>query len=140
LIFNVVSTNDLYDYISHTILLVAAFFMWWNITCPVPEMERLSSLLKFAYIVGNGVLLTPACALIIFADSVLYTAYIGVPQLFSALTPLGDQQLGGVIMKIIQELVLGTALAYSFRQWYSREKSMEAIDHLDSEENDVVPN
>ena len=75
--------------------------MWFPVFCPLPELNRLNDLKKMAYIFGNGVLLTPACALIIFADSIIYDMYANVTVPFAHLSPLDDQQLGGVIMKII---------------------------------------
>jgi putative membrane protein len=136
------------SYLLHTIfqfsLFVAAFFMWWPIVCPVPEMDRLSGLKKLGYIFANGVLLTPACALIIFSNSILYETYTNpilwanavgyclppntpVPMemfdTFRPTNPLNDQQLGGVIMKIIQEIVYGSALAFIFTQWLRKERS-----------------
>lgn len=106
----------------HLVLLITAFLMWFPVFCPLPEMNRLSDLKKIAYIFGNGVLLTPACALIIFADSLLYEMYSHVSVPFAHLSPLDDQQLGGVIMKMLQELVYGSALAYIFFRWYRRER------------------
>jgi putative membrane protein len=109
----------------HILLIVTAFLMWFPIFCPLPEMNRLSELKKIAYIFGNGVLLTPACALIIFANSLLYTMYANVTIPFAHLTPLEDQQLGGVIMKIMQEIVYGSVLAYVFFKWYRRERLID---------------
>lgn len=109
----------------HTVLLVSAFIMWFPVFCPIPELNRLSELKKIAYIFGNGVLLTPACALIIFAESVIYDMYRDVVVPFPHLSPLDDQQLGGVIMKIVQEIVYGSVLAYVFFKWYRRERKEE---------------
>ena len=36
------------------------------------------------------------------------------PEMFNTLPPVEDQQLGGVIMKIIQEIVYGTVLGFIF--------------------------
>ena len=141
------------NYTIHTIyflvLLLAALMMWWPIISPLPEENRLTELRKMALLFADGVLLTPACALIIFADVPLYAVYndpvtwakaLGYcvpagsqlilenfqgPQFFALLSPLEDQQLGGVIMKLIQELTYGAALAYIFFRWYSRERAKE---------------
>lgn len=77
------------------------------------------------YIIGNVILLYPACALIIFADSLLYQTYTAAPQLISFLPPLYDQKLGGILMKVMQEIALGSALAYTFFQWVRREKTKD---------------
>ncbi|WP_139491664.1 cytochrome c oxidase assembly protein [Brevibacillus dissolubilis] len=116
----------------HGILLLAAFQMWWNVACPVPEMERLTHVRKMGYIFANGVLLTPACGLIIFASDVMYQVYQGVPQVFAALPILDDQQLGGVIMKLVQELAYGFTLWYVFLGWYRNENPTTAADEIDA--------
>ena len=108
---------------SHLILFISAFQMWWVIIEPLPELARMSDLKRLGYVVLNGLLLYPACALIIFANDIIYKTYFNAPQVFTFLSPLGDQQLGGVIMKIMQEGVFIVALAYIFKHWYRRERT-----------------
>ncbi len=62
--------------------------------------------------------------------SVLLSAFEG-PTFFNFLPIIEDQQLGGIVMKLVQEFMYGTILAYVFFQWYKRE-------HSDS--NDSLPN
>ncbi|WP_127587515.1 cytochrome c oxidase assembly factor CtaG [Paenibacillus koleovorans] len=129
------------------VLLVSAFMMWWPVLNPTPEVNPISELKKMAYIFSMGVLITPACALLIFADSTIYATYndpaiwaqamgycvptnaqallqsfSGGPADFLLLGAQEDQQLGGVIMKVAQEIVYGWALGYVFFSWYGREK------------------
>ena len=118
--------------------------MWWPIITDIKKYDILSGPLKIGYIFANGVLITPACALIIFASEPLYTTYsdpsawlnmlalcvptstlsslnISGPELFSSMSLLHDQQLGGVLMKVIQEIVYGFILAKIFYRWYQLE-------------------
>lgn len=121
----------------HLILLITAFFMWMPVIAPVPEIHRLTHLQKLAYIFANGVLITPACALIMFAGAPLYDTYLNGPTMlcapfFSApidksmftitMDPLEDQRLGGILMKLMQELNYGIVLAYVFTTWYRKER------------------
>ncbi|OQP03283.1 hypothetical protein B1690_17710 [Geobacillus sp. 46C-IIa] len=46
------------------------------------------------------------------ARNVSYTVYYDTPQLFKTLSPLEDRQAGGVIMKVVQEIVYGTMIGY----------------------------
>jgi putative membrane protein len=39
------------------------------------------------------------------------------------MSPLHDQQLGGVIMKIIQEIVYGIMLGRVFFAWYKKDQA-----------------
>lgn len=129
----------------YILMLVAAFMMWWPIATPALSLRRLTHLQRMAYIFASGVLLTPACALIIFAKNPLYATFtdadawmlamalclplnatvdlasFGGPEFFQLLPVVDDQQLGGVIMKLSQEIVFGAILFYIFIQWYRRE-------------------
>lgn len=109
----------------HLVLFLSAFQMWFPVFAPIEEADSLSELQKMAYVFGNGILLTPACALIIFANQLLYTNYMNAAPPFEFFPMIDDQQLGGVIMKIIQEIVYGTCLAYIFFKWYRKERRTE---------------
>ncbi|MDR7236156.1 cytochrome c oxidase assembly factor CtaG [Neobacillus drentensis] len=128
------------------LLLVVATFMWWPLLNQMPEHQTLSGLKKVGYIFADGILLTPACALIIFADSPMYATYsdpqvwgqvmslcvgsanfaslnLSGPELFSSMSLLHDQQLGGVLMKIIQEIIYGVILGHVFFEWYRKDQA-----------------
>jgi putative membrane protein len=127
LIFDFVFEYPLLSSFYHFVLTVSAFLMWWPIMCPLEEYSRLSHLQKLGYVFANGVLITPACALIIFADHQLYQSYIDAPRLLSFLAPLDDQQAGGVIMKLTQEIIYGGILAYIFYQWFNKENNADDL-------------
>lgn len=153
-IFDFTKTSPVAHAIITTVILFTAFCVWLPVFAPLEEFDDLSPLLKIGYIFANGVLITPACGLIIFAGEPLYSTYseaaawtaalslcvpsdvlngmsLGGPQLFSPITVLHDQQLGGIIMKITQEIVYGTLLAVIFFSWFRRENT--SIDPLPSE-------
>lgn len=154
-IFDSIKT-DPFLHASVTILLfISAIFMWCPLITPITEFGKLSGLQKMGYIFADGVLLTPACALIIFAQEPLYATYtdptvwaqalqlcvpiqqlnaidLSQPQMFSFLPPKEDQQLGGVIMKILQEIMYGVILAYSFFQWVKEERENEKHETVNS--------
>ena len=132
----------------YTVLLfILAIFLWWPLLNQLDGQYRLHGLKKLAYLVGDAVLLTPACGLIIFAPAAMYGTYtdgamwlkamelcvptatlstlpptITGPELFSNMPAVEDQQLGGVLMKVIQEIVLGTMLIIIFFEWFNREQ------------------
>ncbi|SMF90988.1 putative membrane protein [Paenibacillus uliginis N3/975] len=131
--------------IYYVILFISSFTMWWAIIQPIPEKDKSSGLLKMGYIFLNMVLLTPACALIIFAPEPLYATYsdpntwakamgycvpgdtsylleqFGGPAFFGYLAPEIDQRVGGITMKFFQEIIFASMLAYVFFHWYKRE-------------------
>ncbi|KMJ58502.1 cytochrome C oxidase assembly protein [Bacillus sp. LL01] len=150
-VFDTIKVDMVYHTAYMSVMFVGAFIMWWPLVNPLPEEQRLSGIKKIGYIMADGMLLTPACALIIFADQPLYATYsemtawlaalelcvpagtlagldLGGPELFNALPLVEDQQLGGVIMKIIQEIMYGSILAYVFFGWAKREREKDEID------------
>lgn len=129
----------------YVVLFVSAVLMWWTLVNPLPEQPGGQGLKKMGFIFLNMVLLTPACGLIIFAPETLYATYsdpnvwasamgycfsgdpavllerFGGPEFFGYLEPRIDQQVGGIMMKFIQEIIFASMLAYVFFQWYRLE-------------------
>lgn len=128
------------------LLFVTAIFMWWPLLNELPEYQTLNGVKKLGYIFADGILLTPACALIMFSSGPLFATYsdphawaqmmslcvgadhvsalhMGGPGMFSSMSVLEDQQLGGVIMKIIQEIIYGIMLGRTFFEWYRKDKA-----------------
>ncbi|MFY0544332.1 cytochrome c oxidase assembly protein [Brevibacillus sp. H7] len=124
-IFDAAAENHVWMSVYHMVLIIAAFMMWWPIVSPISEVGQLAGLRKVAYIFANGVLITPACALIIFANDLLYSTYSQVPEVLAGHTALVDQRLGGILMKLIQEFVYGSILAYVFYHWYQNERQTD---------------
>lgn len=136
-------------------LFVLALFMWWPIVTPIKKYNRLIPLLKIIYLILSIFIISIACALIIFASEPLFSAYssegawiqslsLCVPvdvltglsgtlsgaEMFSPLSTLEDQQLGGILMMTMQQIIYGYLIARIFFGWFSR-KNM-GIDPLPS--------
>lgn len=121
-VFDAIMKEHAWHNLSHGILLFAALCMWWPVVSPLPEWDHMKPIPKLGFIFANGILLTPACAMITFTNIVLYQSYMEMSQVFPVMSPLHDQQLGGVIMKIMQEIVYITALGLVFLKWIRQEK------------------
>ena len=53
------------------------------------------------------------------------------PEMFTSMSLLHDQQLGGVLMKVIQETVYGFLLGRVFFEWYRQDqKESEAEQNI----------
>lgn len=125
LVFDTIMTSGWLMTVAHTVLLISSFMMWWPMTCPLPERDQLSPLQKMAYIFADGVLLTPACAMIAFSQILLFDTYQGAPQVFAFLNHLHDQSAGGVLMKIVQEIAYGTVLGRTFFRWVREQREQD---------------
>lgn len=147
-VFDYVLTNYGVHRIFHGALVVFSLTMWYPVIVPLvtDEEEGMSDLKRMVYIIANGVLLTPACALIIFSQTTLYNAYTD-PETFARVlgyclpngdvsginlealmgatnSALEDQRFGGVLMKLGQEIVYGFFFGWTFFGWVRRTKSL----------------
>ncbi|WP_433945327.1 cytochrome c oxidase assembly factor CtaG [Paenibacillus sp. SN-8-1] len=135
----------------YLVLFASSILMWWTLVNPLPEYSETKGLKKMAYIAMNMVLLTPACGLIIFSSTSLYSTYndptvwakamgycisgdtsallrtYGGPGYFAYMDPHVDQQVGGIVMKFIQEIIFASMLAVVFRNWYKQENKDDEV-------------
>lgn len=101
---------------THLMFMVTATIMWWPVMSPVSELPRLSPGLGILYLFLVGIPMQITGAFVTFADSVLYPWYAAAPRTWG-LTPLDDQQLGGLLMWVPGNLWLFGAIAVLFFQW-----------------------
>lgn len=147
-VFDNIKVDETLHGLASLALFLSAFFMYWPLVNEVPGQRKVKGLYKVGYIIATAVVITPACALIIFTKNPAYATYtdgeawlkamalcvpdrtlasintsvqLSGPELFTNLSPLRDQQLGGVLMKIIQEIILGFILYFAFREWWNDE-------------------
>lgn len=148
-VLDTVKLDETFHGMISVILFLSAFFMNWPLINNVPGQQKMKSLYKIGYIIANAIVVTPACALIIFAGAPLYATYnegeawlkamelcvpvstlsgltLSGPELFVDISSLRDQQLGGVLMKIVQEIVFGILLVIVFRRWWNEEHKVTA--------------
>jgi putative membrane protein len=164
LMFSFYHMPDIHDWVMthyrvhalfYFLLLVAAMLNWWQVHCPVAEWAPLTPLRRLGFIFLNGLLLTPACVMIIFAGQPLFAVYsdpnvwakaMGYcvsgdpsvllakfkgPSFFNMLSIQNDQQLGGIIMKFLQEFINIGALFIVFMKWYKQDRAREDDPSLD---------
>ncbi len=152
-VFDVVKTNVILHEIYTGLLVLFALLMWWPLVNKVQVYRGLTGLKKVAYIFASSALILPACALIIFNGTPMYATYsnpelwakslalcvpastlasldLSGPEMFTSMSLLHDQQLGGVLMKIIQEIVYGYMLARVFREWYKNDQKESEKERL----------
>jgi putative membrane protein len=106
--------------LEHLSFILSALLMWMPLRNPISEM-RLSHGFQLIYIGGLTIAQIPVFAFVTFSRSVLYQTYELAPRL-TQLTAQGDQQLGGVLMKITGMLVFSIAFLQIFMAWYQLEK------------------
>lgn len=144
LIFDFVKMNSLLHAIVSILLFTSALLYWWPVVNNLEGTYKFHGLKKLAYLFGLSVLITPACALIIFSDTAFYATYtdgqawqqamalcvpagtlaqLGLtgPELFTNMSALEDQRTGGITMKVVQELIFTVFLWLVFYEWLKNE-------------------
>ena len=143
-IFNFSKTSQIAHTSISIVILTSAFLMWWTVVAPIKERDKMIPLLKIGYIFANAALITPACVLIIFATDPLFASYssdgawlqamslcvpgdvlqgiaidISGAEMFSPMSTMEDQQLGGIIMQTLITIVYGIMIARVFFNWFN---------------------
>jgi putative membrane protein len=101
----------------HQLFIATALITWWPVLSPLRELPPLpppaQMLYLFAHTLPTGLL----GALFTFAEAPIYQRYADAPRVWSAWSPLADQQLGGLIMWVIGGTFFLGAFASVFLRW-----------------------
>src|SRR6266576_1701707 len=110
--------------LQHLVFLTTAVLMWWPVLSPVPELPRAQHLIQMLYLFLLGIPMSVTGALITLSDSVLYPFYVAAPPpRVGGLSPLADQQIGGLLMWVLGGLMLWTVMTviwFRYAVWDQR--------------------
>ena len=109
-------------FLAHIILVLTAVIMWWQIYSPLPELPRLNIPGQMMYLFLQSLLPAIVASFITFSGSVVYDFYAQVPRLWIE-SPVQDQQMAGLIMKLVGSLILWGIITVRFFSWYFNEES-----------------
>ncbi len=105
-----------FHFTMHLILVLTAILMWNCICGPLKEL-RISLPMQCVYLFFMGIIPTIPGAWLVFAQGVVYKGYIHPWGSFWGLTPTGDQQLAGFLMKFLGGMYLGSIIITLFFRW-----------------------
>jgi putative membrane protein len=101
---------------THLMFMATATLLWWPVISPIPELPRLGYGLGMLYLFLVGIPMQLVAAMITLTDSVLYPWYAVAPRTWN-LSPLEDQQLGGLLMWVPGNLWMFLAIGVLFFVW-----------------------
>jgi len=109
-------------YLEHATMVGGSLLAWWPLLNPVPGWPRMAFGARLLYIFAFPVAQLPLFAILAFSDEVLYPTYLIAPRLegWLDISPLEDQQLGGIIMKFVAMAVYTAVWACTFFSWSSQ--------------------
>jgi putative membrane protein len=105
--------------LEHASFFTAGLGFWWYLIEPVPPRHRLRGPWSLAYLVTAKALMGALGLVLAFSPDVMYDAYASAPRTWG-LSPLEDQNVGGLVMMVEQSLVLVVAFAVFFTRMLER--------------------
>ena len=114
-------TNHGVHIVEHLVFMSAAVLLWWPIFSTMPELPRLSYPIQMAYLFLLSIAQLILFAPITFSKEPLYQFYASAPRIWD-ISPLTDQQVGGIIMKMGGGAIFLALIVVAFFRWYRMEE------------------
>lgn len=123
-IVNTASTNGLFHYGVHTALVTTAILFWIPVCGPFPEL-RISQPAQMIYLFVASIVPTVPGAWLTFADGAVYSVY-DIPARLWGISVTSDQQVAGLLMKLVGGSYLWVLITVIFFRWASRQEAARA--------------
>lgn len=112
--------------------LAAGLVFWWQIIGPLPELEPMHYPGRLVFLIANVFIPTVPAAFLTFAKYPIYSLYELAPPM-AGLSAVEDQQVAGLIMKIIGGfIVFGTASVLFFK-WAKADEEVGQVGYTTSQ-------
>ena len=117
--YNLALANHPIHIAQHVMFIAAAVIMWWPITSMLPELPRAPYPAQMLYCFLLVIPMSVISIYIAMADTLLYPAYATAARIFGV-TPMEDQQYGGLIMWIPGGVFFYAVMTVVFFKWSGR--------------------
>ncbi|HEY5001883.1 MAG TPA: cytochrome c oxidase assembly protein [Ktedonobacteraceae bacterium] len=143
-LYNATLSNENLHIFEHMLFIVTAVIYWWPILSPVKELPRLSLGGQVLYLFLSGMPSVALGAGLTFSPP-LYAPYIQQPIRAWGISPVTDQQLGGLIMWVPVNIIVIVIVSILFIRWmqtqdekqHLQEAQMDAEDALEEIEDNI---
>jgi putative membrane protein len=123
-LYNLALANHGVHILQHLMFIAASVLMWWPLTSPLPELPRAAYPAQMLYCFLMVIPMSIISIYIAMADTLLYPAYAAAPRLLG-ITPMQDQQYGGLIMWIPGGVFFYAVMTVVFFKWSNRGEDTE---------------
>jgi putative membrane protein len=117
--------NDNLHYVEHLSFGATAWLFWWNVIDPAPLHARMGYLLRIVYLIAAGTAESVLAAFITLAVEPFYAVYVHAQPIVS-ISPMDDQELGGLIMWVPGQLLNLAAVGIVFAVWFAQSERQQA--------------
>ena len=120
-LYNASVTYHWLHVVEHLIFIGTAVLMWWPIGSMMPELPRLNYPLQMMYLFALSIAQIIVFAIVTFSEKPIYEVYANAPRVLN-ISPLLDQQIGALIMKVGGGTLFLTLLIIVFFRWFKHEE------------------
>ena len=104
-LYDLAVEHPLVHLLEHVSFFTAGVALWWPLVEPVPMRRRLTGMQPLAYIASAKAGLAALGLVLTWSATAIYPYYERTPRIWG-LSPVDDQNVGGVIMMVEQSLTL----------------------------------
>jgi putative membrane protein len=124
--------------LEHSLFISASIVMWWPICSQVQSIPKLPYPIQMLYLFVMSLAQIIVFGIITFAREPIYQHYIDAPRIWN-ISPLVDQQLGGIIMKVGSGFLFLFLIIIAFFKWFDEDSNSEetAYNEPDSTEREL---
>lgn len=122
-VVNLSTENGPFHYVVHLGVFFSALLMWFPVLGPLKEVH-LSEPGKLIYLFLMSIVPTVPAGWLALAEGVVYESYDNDANLWG-LDPTSDQQLAGVVMKVVGGFYLWTLIAIRFFRFAASERGAD---------------
>jgi cytochrome c oxidase assembly factor CtaG len=123
-LYDAAAQNPLVHLLEHVSFFAAGVALWWPLVQPVPMRRPLTGMQPLAYIASAKGGLAALGLYLAWSSTPLYPYYETTPRIWG-LSPIEDQNVGGVIMMVEQSFTLGLVMVALFVAMLSRSEEEE---------------
>jgi putative membrane protein len=105
--------NPFVHLVEHVSFFAAGIALWWPLIQPVPMRHRLTGMQPLGYVAGAKAGLAALGLYLAWSTTALYPYYEHTPRIWG-LSPVEDQNIGGVLMMAEQSLTLVLVMVVLF--------------------------
>lgn len=113
--------SELTHFSLHALIFGSAIVMWWPVLSPLVELPALTPPGQMMYLFAQSLAPTIPASFLTFGNTLLYPVYGTFPRIWG-ISPLNDQLLAGLTMKIVGGLILWGFITTIFFRWHAREE------------------
>jgi putative membrane protein len=108
----------------HMTFLITGLLFWWPVIQPLPQPGSLGDGARLLYLFATGMPMSLLALLLLASNGVVYSYYAQPPYLWG-ISPLPDQQVGGLIMGALGEAAAFIAVTLLFFRFLDRDQERE---------------